>query len=77
MTVFTYSCPAPAKPDRIEHDPKKRTLRLTRPDGTAIAFRDQPLRFLVVEPDPKSGKLRPAVSMGKAKVVYLCPEMAE
>jgi hypothetical protein len=35
------------------------------------------MRFLVVEPDPKSGKLRPANSMGKAKVVYLCPEMAE
>jgi hypothetical protein len=77
VTVITYSCPAPGKPDRIEHDPKKRTLRLTRQDGTAIAFRDQPMRFLVVEPDPRSGKLRPAVCMGKAKVVYLCPEMAE
>jgi hypothetical protein len=75
--VYTYSCPAPANPDRVEHDPEKRCLRLTRPDGTTTSFRDQPVRFLVVEPDSNSGKLRPAVSMGKAKVVYLCPEIAE
>jgi hypothetical protein len=77
MTVITYPCPTPASRDRVEHDAKTRPLRLTRPDGTAIAFRDQPMRFLVVEPDPRSGKLRPATSSGKAKVVYLCPEMAE
>jgi hypothetical protein len=76
-TVFTYSWPAPVSPDRVEHDPEKRALRLTRPDGTTIAFRDQPIRFLVVEPDPQSGKLRPEVSMSKAKVVYLCPEVVE
>jgi hypothetical protein len=76
-TVFTYPCPERAIPDRVEHDPERRALRLTRPDGTAIAFRDQPVRFLVVEPDPQSGKLRPAISMGKAKVVYLCPEVVE
>jgi hypothetical protein len=76
-TTYTYSCPEPANPDRLEHDPEKRALRLTRPDGTTIAFRDKPVRFLVVEPDPKSGKLRPALSMGKAKVMYLCPEIVE
>jgi hypothetical protein len=77
MTVFTYSCPQRAIPIQVEHDPKRRALRPFRPDGTTIAFRDQPVRFLVVEPDPNSGMLRPAVSMDKAKVVYLCPEMVE
>src|SRR6516164_2083487 len=61
--VYTYSCPAPVSPDRVEHDPEKRSLRLTRPNGTTIVFRDQLIRFLVVEPDPQSGKLRPAISM--------------
>jgi hypothetical protein len=76
-TVYTDSCPAPANPNRVEHDPAKHTLRLDRPDGTTISFRDQPVRFLVVEPDSNSGKLRLAVSMGKAKVIYLCPEVVE
>ncbi len=50
---------------------------LTGPDGKTEYFRDSPVRFLVVEPDPRTGELKPAIRMGRPEYIYLCREDRE
>ena len=40
------------------HDRTKGLYVVTKPDGTTEMFRDNPMRYLVVEPDPQTGELR-------------------
>ncbi len=40
-------------------------------------FRDKLVRYLVVEPDPETGELRPAVKAGGPVYLYLCREDRE
>ena len=65
ITTFTYdpegnliSVEAPTPPgSKWEHDEAKRLFRITQPDGKIVEFHDRAQRFLVVAPDPQTGKL--------------------
>jgi hypothetical protein len=43
----------------FEHDKRNRLFILTWPDGRTERFRDNPVRHLLVEPDPQTGEMRP------------------
>src|SRR5262245_23994754 len=47
-----------------EHDREKGIVRITWPDGEVEVFRDKPVRYLVVEPDPETGEPKPVVQRG-------------
>jgi hypothetical protein len=47
---------------------------LTAPDGKTEHFRDNPARYLVVVPDPKTGEMRPVINRGEPTHIYLCRE---
>jgi YD repeat-containing protein len=82
VTTFQYDpegrlvrVEAPAPPGSTwEHDEPKRVFRVTDPDGKVTEFHDRPVRFLVVVPDPRTGKVGPVISWGVPKVMYLCRE---
>jgi len=40
-------------------------------------LRDNPARYLVVDPDPDTGEMRPARKHGDPKFIYLCREDRE
>ncbi len=61
----------------FEHDKEKRVFRLTDAEEKVEYFRDNPVRYLVVEPDLETGQMRPAVQHGKPKFIYLCREDRE
>ena len=46
-------------------------------DGTVEVWRDNPARFLCVEPDPETGAMRPVVQLGRPVYLYLCREERE
>ena len=72
------ACPDPAPPPfRFEHDPEARVFRLTAPDGSVEVFRDNPTRFLCVEPDPQTGAMRAVTKYGRPVYLYLCREERE
>jgi hypothetical protein len=64
-------------PPRMEHDREKRLYRITDHDGKTELFRDEPVRFLVVEPDRETGDLRPVTYGGLPHYLYLCREERE
>ena len=76
VTTFVYDGP-PAPTFRFEHDQEKKLFVLTWPDGRIERFRDNPARQLHVEPDRKTGELRPVVHDGEPVYVYLCREERE
>jgi hypothetical protein len=45
----------------FEHVKRDRLFILTWPDGRTERFRDNPVRHLVVEPDPQTGEMRPVI----------------
>jgi hypothetical protein len=61
-------------PTKVDHDREKKLFQITGPDGKTEYFRDSPVRFLVVEPDPGTGEMKPAMLMGRPKYLYLCRE---
>ena len=79
VTTFTYEAEPPAFAFQFSHDKEKRLLVVTWPDGKTEHFRDNPIRQLMVEPDPDSatGELRPAIKNGQPAYVYLCREERE
>jgi hypothetical protein len=62
---------------KFEHDTQKRLFVLTGPDGKTERFRDNPTRYLVVEPDPETGAMRPVIMHGEPSYIYLCREERE
>jgi hypothetical protein len=64
-------------PPRIEHDREKKLYRITDHDGKTDVFRGEPVRFLVVEPDSKTGELKPVTYGGQPRYLYLCREERE
>jgi hypothetical protein len=76
ITTYTYPCePRQAPPAvRVEHDRKRRRLRIIGRDGQTAEFADRPTRFLVLARDPSRNELRPVVMRGEPVVYYLCPE---
>jgi hypothetical protein len=79
VTTFTYGAELPSPAFQFNHDKEKRLLVLSWPDGKTEHFRDNPIKQLVVEPDPDSttGELRPAIKNGQPVFVYLCREQRE
>lgn len=65
VTTYTYSCEPTPPTHALEYDPEPRVIRLTGPDGQASAFRDDPVRFLVVERDPEMGRPMLQDGMGR------------
>jgi hypothetical protein len=59
------------------HDQAKGEYRLSFRDRTVERFRHDPARYLVVEPDPKSGSTQPAIRRGLPVYLYLCREQRE
>ena len=76
-TTITYVVEAPPRAFNFVHDNAKGVYVLTKPDGTTERFRDKPARHLVVEPDPDTGELRPAMKGGLPVYLYLCREERE
>jgi hypothetical protein len=64
-------------PVAFEHDKPKRLFTLTGPDGRIEHFRDDPTRYLMVEPDPETGAMRPVIKRGRPAFIYLCREERE
>ena len=75
----TYCYPAEprASPVVFEHDQQKRLFILKWPDGKTERFRDNPARQLMVEPDPRTGEMRPVIKGGEPVYAYLCREERE
>jgi hypothetical protein len=78
-STYTYGVdgPPPAPPVRFEHDPAGRVFRLTAADGTVEVFRDNPTRYLCVEPDRETGEMRPVMKHGRPVYLHLCREERE
>jgi hypothetical protein len=76
-TTIVYSVEEQPRRFNFDHDKAKGVYVLTKPGGTMERFRDKPARHLVVEPDPTTGELRPAVRGGAPVYLYLCREERE
>jgi len=74
---YSYDYDPRAQSFAFEHDEEKRVFRLTDAEGKSEHFRDNPVRYLVVEPDPETGEMRPARKHGRPKFMYLCREERE
>ncbi len=46
-------------------------------DGKTEYWRDNPTRYLVVEPDPTTGKIKPVLKRGRPAYLRLCREERE
>ena len=77
ITTYVYSLEQEPTGFSFTHEQAKGLFVLTARDGNVARFRDKPTRFLVVEPDPETGKLRPAVKYGEPVYLYLCREERE
>ena len=64
-------------PYTFEHDREKGVYRLKWSDGEVEVFRDKPVRYLVLEPDRQTGELRPAITRGCPRYLYLSREERE
>jgi len=77
ITTYAYWVQQQPPSFTLDHDQQKRVFRLTLPEGKTECFRDNPTRYLVVEPDAESGEFRPATQHGKPMYLYLCREERE
>jgi len=79
MTIYTYSFDVDprAQSFTFEHDKEQRVFRLTDAEDKAEYFRDNPARYLVIEPDPETGEPRPVITRGHPTYLYLCREERE
>jgi hypothetical protein len=79
ITTFTYSYDPDCQVESFtfEHDKEKHVFRLSDAHGNTACFRDRPARYLIVEPDPQTGGMRPATKYGKPQFLYLCREGRE
>jgi hypothetical protein len=75
--TYSYELSEESRLLSLVHDRPKGLYILTKPDGTTELFRDKPDRYLVVEPDPQTGELRPAAKRGQPVYLYLCREQRE
>jgi hypothetical protein len=77
ITTYTYYFPAEPQPPQVEvqHDRKRRRLRIMGRDGQTAEFADRPTRFLVMARDPRNGELKPVMMRGEPVIYYLCPEV--
>ncbi len=67
---------APARRFHWERLPERRLFALTA-DGKTEYWRDNPTRYLVVEPDPTTGTIKPVLKWGRPVYLRLCREEAK
>jgi len=79
IKIATYNDPAEPHAEQLqfEHDRQNRLFVVTLPDGKTERFRDNPVRHLIVEPDPQSGEMRPVIKHGQPAYLYLSREERE
>jgi hypothetical protein len=75
--TYTYEIPEDPRLFSFAHDRTKCVFIITKRDGSTELFRDNPVRHLVVEPDPQTGELRPMAKCGRPVYLYLCREQRE
>ncbi len=66
----------PPVPPHWERIPDKRLFALTA-EGSTEYWRDNPTRYLVVEPDPTTGAVKPVLKRGRPVYLLLCREERE
>jgi hypothetical protein len=71
IITYTYYFEQPKVQFGLEfsHDKKAGLFVVSKPDGTVERFRDNTTRYLVLEPDPETGDLQPALK--DCQPVYL------
>jgi hypothetical protein len=69
--------PVTPPPCTFEHEREKGIFRLKWSDGEVEVFRDKPARYLVVEPDRKTGELKPVITRYYPTYLDLCREERE
>jgi hypothetical protein len=64
VVTLVYSCELKPQADSFafEHDEQRRLFTMTGPDGKTQYFCDNPGKYLMVEPDPKTGDMQPVGS---------------
>src|SRR5260370_12234036 len=75
-TVPSPPCEPPPKPPppfTFEHEREKGVFRLEWSDGEVEVFRDNPTRYLVVEPDLDTGELNPKTTPARPTHLYPSP----
>ena len=77
VVTYTFEVREAPRHFSFDHDRTRGLFVVTQPDGTTELFRDNQVRYLVVEPDPQTGELRPAVKYGRPVYLYLCREQRE
>jgi hypothetical protein len=79
VTTISYWCEVDPRAFAFncEHDEQKRLFILKDPDGRTEHFRDNPAKYLVVEPDPQTGTMQPVFKFGRPSIVCLCREERE
>ena len=77
VTALVYDVGPPAPAFQFTHDKEKRLFILAWPDGKVEHFRGNPARQLVVEPDRKTGEIRPVIRNGQPVYMHLCREERE
>jgi hypothetical protein len=77
VTTYVYTYEDYPRAFSFDHDQQSGVFIVTKPDGTTERFRDKPARHLMVEPDPKTGEMRPVVKRGRPAYVWLCREERE
>jgi hypothetical protein len=77
VVTYVYSAGPQPPPAIVQRDDSKRLFVITMPDGTVDRYRDRPVRHLIVEPDPKTGGMWPAIKDGKPATIWLCREEVE
>ena len=58
----------------VAYDRSRHVIQITEPGGKTAEFEDQPVRFLVLERDPKTRALKPVIELGKPVYYYLARE---
>ena len=77
ITTYVYSFKEAPTGFSFTHEQAKGLFVVTDRDGNVARFRDKPTRFLVVQPDPETGELRPGVKYGEPVYLCLCREERE
>jgi hypothetical protein len=77
--IVTYQYSTSERPPRfeVEHDRKRRLIRILDSKGPTRVFRDRPVQYLVVTRDPDTGESTPVFRFAEPEYLCLCPEQLE
>jgi hypothetical protein len=58
----------------VAYDRSRHVIQITEPGGETAEFDDRPMRFLLMDRDPKTKKVKPVMERGKPVYYYLASE---